>query len=357
MKCLRFSALVRGGAVAALGLSCLCTAASAAQVLYATGGGSPELSALYTIDTSTGVATRVQQFAGIHIYAGGLAYDAATDSMYATGALDSDTGTTRLFKINRFTGGVTVFAGMNPTNNLSAYGLAINPLTGIMYATGGGNQSTALFTINKNTGAETFVGLSGGQCCVSPFGFNMYGLGFRSDGTLFANGITLDDGSSTLYSLNLANGHATIIGGHGVSIGRRLQYSGLACDTNGTMYSLGSTSASAQGLYSVNPATGAATLIGGTVINFGVDGGLAFAPDQPVPQPAALNIAITSTNTLLLSWPTNLVNSFPYVLHENTNLTSTNWVGLTNAPAYFAGTNRVVLPFPSTLRFYRLKTP
>jgi hypothetical protein len=325
-------------------------------VLYATGGGSPELSALYTIDTTTGVATRVQQFAGIHIYAGGLAYDAATDTMYATGALDSDTGTTRLFIINRFTGAVTVFAGMNPTNNLSGYGMSLNPVTGIMYATGGGNQSTALFTINKNTGAETFVGLSGGQCCVSPFGFQMYGIGFRSDGTLFANGITLDDGASTLYSLNLADGHATIIGGHGVSVGRRLEYSGLAFDTNGTMFSLGSTSASAQGLYSVNPATGAATLIGDTVIHFGVDGGLAFAPDQPVPQPVALDIAITSTNTLLLSWPTNLVNSFPYVLHENANLNLAAWIVVTNVPVYANGTNRVILPAPPAERFYQLKT-
>ena len=91
------------------------------------------------------------------------------------------------------------------------------------------------------------------------------------------------------------------------------------------MYSLGSISASADGLYSVNPATGAATVIGALGINFGADGGLAFAPDQPVPQPVALKIAVTSTNTLLLSWPTNANNSVPYVLHQNTNLSSVIW--------------------------------
>ena len=351
----RLSCLRRSGLIAFVVLS-LRTSATASQVLYATGGGSPELSALYTIDTATGAATLVQQFAGIHIYAGGLAYDATTDTLYATGALDSDTGTTRLFILNRFTGAFTYFPGMNPSNNLSAYGLAINPVTGIMYATGGGNQSTALFTINKNTGAETFVGLSGGQCCTSPFGFNMYGIGFRGDGTLFANGLTLDNGTSHLYTLNLASGLATDIGPHGVSTGRDLKYSGLAFDTNGTMYSLGSTSASAQGLYSVNPATGAATVIGDTVIHFGVDGGLAFAPDQPISQPVALRIAGTSTNTLLLSWPTNLVNSFPYVLHENTNFNPATWRVVTNVPAYASGTNQVVLPFPTTNHFFLLKT-
>ena len=343
---------------AALMILCLRSSVQAAQVLYATGTGSPQLSALYTIDTATGAATLVQQFPGIHIYGGGLAYDAATDTLYATGVLDSDTGTSRLFIINRFTGAFTYFPGMSPTINISFGGLAISPVTGVMYATGGsGNQSSALFTINKNTGAETFVGLSGGQCCTAPFGFNMNGLGFSSDGTLFANGFTLDNGDSHLYTLNLASGLAADVGSHGVNLGRSLKHSGLAFNTNGTMYSLGSTSASAQGLYSVNPATGAATVIGDTVLRFGVDGGLAFAPDQPVPQRASLSIALTSTNTLLLSWPTNIVNSFPYVLHESASLNPANWLIVTNAPTYASGTNGVILPRPITNRFYRLQTP
>ena len=62
---------------------------------------------------------------------------------------------------------------MSPTINLTSGGLAINPVMGIMYATGGnGFQSTGLFTIDKNTGAATLVGQGGGECCTAPFGFN-----------------------------------------------------------------------------------------------------------------------------------------------------------------------------------------
>jgi hypothetical protein len=244
---------------------CLAPHAQAGSTLYATGVGQTQLSGLYTIDTVTGAATLACNLSSIHVYGGGLTYDAATDTLYATGVLDSDTGITRLFKINRVTGAWTAFPGMSPTINLSQGGLAINPLTGIMYATGGnGFQSSALFTIDKNTGAATLVGQCGGQCCVSPFGFNINGLGFRSDGTLFANGFTLsgvpvNGAYSYLFTLDLASGLATDVGPHGVNVGRQLNYSGLAFGANGTLYSLGSTSASAQGLYSVNPANGAAT--------------------------------------------------------------------------------------------------
>ena len=343
---------------AALMILCQRSSVQAAQVLYATGTGSPQLSALYTIDTATGAATLVQQFPGIHIYGGGLAYDAATDTLYATGVLDSDTGTSRLFIINRFTGAFTYFPGMSPTINISFGGLAISPVTGVLYATGQGAEGLqALFTIDKNTGAATLVGPTGGTCCAVPYASIIYGLGFSNDGTLFGNGFRIDTGASALFTLNPATGLATDVGPHGVAVGGALKYSGLAFNTTGTMYSLGSTSASAQGLYSVNPATGAATVIGDTVLRFGVDGGLAFAPDQPVPQRASLSIALTSTNTLLLSWPTNIVNSFPYVLHESTNLNSVIWTVVTNVPTYASGTNGVILPRPITNRFYRLQTP
>jgi hypothetical protein len=298
----------------------------------------------------------VQQL-GASVYEGGLAYDAMSDTLYATGFLSSDPGTTRLFIIDRFTGTVTPFPGMGPTIDLSFGGLAIDPATGVLYGTGqNGFQSMALFTIDKNTGAATFVGQCGGECCKAPFGFQLNGLGFRGDGTLFANGYTLDNGASHLYALNLSSGEATDIGPHGVTVGRALKYSGLAFGADGTMYSLGSATSSTQALYSVDPLTGAATVVGDTVIPFGVDGGLAFAPDQPAPQPVALSITVTPTNTLVISWPTNSVNSFPYVLHENTNFNPATWAAITNEPAYSSGTKRVILPFPSTIRFYRLKT-
>lgn len=294
----------------AAGLACALSCwlpASAASLLYATGGGVGELSALYTLNTQTGTPTLLWNFAGVHLYAGGLAYDRASDKLFATGVWDASTGTTRLFSINRFTGVLAEVGPVGDGLNLSAGGLAIHPLTGVMVAVGAGNQSTGLFTLSKTSGAATLVGLSGGQCCVVPFGFNMYGLGFASNGTLFANGRTLSgDGSSHLFTLDQGSGLATDIGSHGVAVGRQLTYSGLAFDANGVLLSMGSYDAASGALFTVNPATGAALSLtapgpyASGPIHFGVDGGLSFAPAAPVPEPASGALLLAGGMALLL---------------------------------------------------------
>ena len=287
---------------AAAGSALLALPASAA--LYATGTGVGELSGLYTVDPLNGTPTLVWNFPGIHIYAGGLAYDNSTDSLFATGAADSSTGTSRLFRIDRSTGAVTALAGLSSFINLSSGGLAINPLTGVMYATGGFNdglsahQSTGLFTLDKTSGAATLIGFAAGNCCSGDFGVMLNGLGFRSDGTLFANGWALggpsypDPSDSHLYTVDLGSGAANHIGATGVTLGRSLKYSGLAFAANGTLLSLGSLDAASGTLYSINPATGLATALAGAglpygsgPIHFGEDGGLTFAPAAAVPEP------------------------------------------------------------------------
>ncbi len=274
-------------------------ASQAFAALYATGGGVGELSGLYIVDPLNGAAALAWNFPGIHIYAGGLAYDTTTNTLYATGAQDSSTGTSRLFIIDRFTGAATPLAGLPSNINLTSGGLAISPITGVMYATGGysdlnPHQSTALFTIDKGTGAATLVGFAGGNCCSGDFGIMLNGLGFRSDGTLFANGWALggpsypDPSDSHLYTVDLATGAANHIGPTGVTLGRSLKYSGLAFRADGTLLSLGSLDAASGALYAVNRATGAATSLSGSglpygagPIHFGVDGALAFAPAGP----------------------------------------------------------------------------
>lgn len=278
----------------------------AMAALYATGGGVGALSGLHIVDPLTGANSPVWSFPSIHIYAGGLAYDAASDKLFATGVEDSSTGTSRLFSIDRATGAVTAYGDINPFINLSSGGLAISPITGVMYATGGYNdgfsahQSTGLFTIDKSTGAATLIGFAGGNCCAGDFGIMLNGLGFRSDGTLFANGWALggpsypDPSDSHLYTVDLATGAANHIGATGVTLGRSLKYSGLAFAADGTLLSLGSLDAASGALYSVDPATGAATSLAGAglpygagPIHFGEDGGLSFAPTAAVPEPAA----------------------------------------------------------------------
>ena len=292
----RLFAAVRTLAWATIGL--LSAGAHAADVLYATGVGSGPnagLSGLYSLDPSNGTSTLLWNFNDIHIYGGGLAYDPGSDLLYATGVKDSDTGTTRLFGIDRYSGVASEIGPVGDGLNLSFGGLAINPLTGVMYATGAGNQSTGLFTIDKHAGAATLVGLSGGQCCVAPFGFNIYGLGFGKDGTLWANGLTLSTPGpdfSHLYTLDLTTGAAADIGAHGVVVGRQVTYSGLAFRDDGVLLSMGSVDAASGGLFAIDTFTGAATSLSGSgipygsgPIHFGVDGGLAFAPTSPAPEP------------------------------------------------------------------------
>lgn len=68
-----------------------------------------------------------------------------------------------------------------------------------------------------------------------------------------------------------------------------------------------------------------------------------------------LNLAVTSTNTLLLSWPTNAVDNFPFVLHQSPDFRTTSWEAVTNVPSCSSGTNSVTLPLPPAPRYYRLK--
>lgn len=260
--------------------------ANAADVLYATGTGySGALSGLYRIDTVSGAVSQVAPLPGISVYENGLAYDAANDALYAIGRQDSLGTQSRLFRIDRFTAQVVAFPPINPAYNLQGGGLALHPLTGELFASGSnGFQSSGIFRIDKQTGVATLIGQAGGSCCVQPFGFSVGGLGFRSDGTLFANGSTLlsslPSGAYTkLMTVSTVTGLASVIGFHGVNVGGQLSSSGLAFGSNGVLYSLGSTSASTTGLYQVDPLTGAATVIANLSQQFGANGGLAFAPD------------------------------------------------------------------------------
>jgi hypothetical protein len=278
-------------------LICASFCTRAAADLYATGGGTGEISGIWNVNPANGNSTLVWNLPGIYVYAGGLAYDAASHLLYATGAEASSTGTSRLFSIDPATGTVTSFPGMSSFINLESGGLAIDPVTGAMYATGGyndgvhGYQSTGLFLIDKVSGQATLIGFAGGNCCAGDFGIILNGLGFRSDGTLFANGFGLggpsypDPSDSHLYTVDLGTGLATHIGATGVTLGRSLKYSGLAFAPGGTLLSMGSLDAASGTLYSVDPATGAATSLSGSgpygsgPIHFGVDGGLTFLPE------------------------------------------------------------------------------
>jgi hypothetical protein len=289
---------------------CLVTPAQAGWTLYATGKGTQGQpnSGLYTIDPNSGLVTSFMQLkpppstTGVIVDSGGLAYDPATDILFATGQDASRQET--LFTINRFDGSTKVIGALKATGQPVGYlppgfsngGLAMDPSTGNMYAVAAnGQQATGLFLVHKtgvpgpNPGSTPTVEAEWKgqteirQPSASP---RLAGLGFH-DGVLYANGINPAAGAnSLLFRVNVSDGATSQIGlGHGVTCGQQLQSSGLASQ-NGTLYSLGCTGPATYGLYKVDPGSGTATLIGPTPTPAcptcsqpgSATGGLAFAP-------------------------------------------------------------------------------
>ena len=166
--------------------------------------------------------------------------------------------------------------------------LAVDPTTGIMYASSSGGAGL-FYSINPSTGAETTIG-----SLVNAQGAP--GLDFSDDGTLYATVNTGGEktGGTSLATINKSTGLVSIIGSLGVS-----NMGAIAFHPNGTLY--GATEKKPEGpfgeLYTINTTTGAATLVtaitdnlnfphagGFSSIQFGCDetlyyGGGSFAGD------------------------------------------------------------------------------
>jgi hypothetical protein len=66
-------------------------------------------------------------------------------------------------------------------------------------------------------------------------------------------------------------------------------------------------------------------------------------------------LALQDSANYVVNWPTNFADGF--VLQSATNLTSTNWLNVTNIPATIAGTNQVTVPKTGGNIFFRLRHP
>jgi hypothetical protein len=73
-----------------------------------------------------------------------------------------------------------------------------------------------------------------------------------------------------------------------------------------------------------------------------------IASPSPTPQ---LHIAVTLTNTVVLSWT---LSSDPFVLQKCPGLSAINWTTVTNTPAVVQQQNQVVLPLSPDNQCYRL---
>jgi hypothetical protein len=89
--------------------------------------------------------------------------------------------------------------------------------------------------------------------------------------------------------------------------------------------------------------------------NYAVVGGfwsiLAAVPSSDAP---LLTISFTATNTALVSWPTP---STGFVLQQNTDLNSTNWVGALETLNDNGTSKFIIVNPPAGNRFYRLFKP
>jgi hypothetical protein len=107
----------------------------------------------------------------------------------------------------------------------------------------------------------------------------------------------------------------------------------------------------------IDPATppgqyfGSVTILGGTNI-FAATNLVSPIFEVSLP-PAALGIAPSGTN-VVLSWATP---SGGFELQKNSDLTTTNWLTVTNASVVTNGQNQVTLSRSNTSQFFRLKYP
>jgi hypothetical protein len=262
----------------------LATSAQAAATLYLTANGVGAVSGLWTVNPATGAATYVGPLRDsgteIYVYAGGLAYDSFTHTLYATG--DSFGGVSTLYTIDPATAAVTA-VGPAGAALFGTSGLAYDPATHKLYAVGrssGTGQVPGLFEVNPASGAATFIG------SYTATGTILNGAGLDPvSGALYANGT--DDflaSSSKLFIVNKGSGAEAVVGSHGLLLGRQMYYGGIAFEpVSNVAYASGSISASESGLYTLNLASGAAALIGSFGAGVGgSDGGLAFIPNGTV---------------------------------------------------------------------------
>lgn len=121
-----------------------------------------------------------------------------------------------------------------------------------------GAHAGTLYTIDTNTNElQTFDTRTLQFTNVASVGasFNFGNLAYNGSTMYMSQGF-----GSNLYTLDLSNGNATLVGNTGIS-----DLFGLAFDGSGNLWGGGSTGP--QGFYSINPSNGASTLVGNPGVN------------------------------------------------------------------------------------------
>ncbi len=195
---------------------------------------------LYSVDRSTGAATLVGS-CGEDLSYSGLAWDSWRRKMYVSDVTLG--GGWGLGTVNLATGAVTVVGGH--VNSIDIGGLAFDSTNDVLY--GADNSCDGLATIDRMTGVST---------CIGPWltTTNILGLAYNNDtDTLFGADPT------NLYTIDRANGVATVVGAHGIGFG---PWIGLEYDAeSGFLFAAGSGDGN---LYVLNQGIGTGILVGPT---------------------------------------------------------------------------------------------
>ena len=133
----------------------------------------------------------------------------------------------------------------------------------------------------------------------------------------------------------------------------------LVCNSAFAQYSIdwftvdGGGGTSSVGLYEISGTIGQPDAGSVSAGNYVIEGG--FWSDLeavPEPGPPGLAIELVSPGSALITWP---APSTGYVLQQNTSLTTTNWVALTNPPVVVNGEIQITVSPTVGNRYYRLK--
>ncbi len=153
---------------------------------------------LVTIDQATGALTIIGPTGASNMH--GLAFDPTTNTLYAMDA-GSDS---QLYTINTSTGVATPIG--SPVVGATVGGLAFDPGSNTLYGIDNFAPQSKLITVNTTTGTHTVVGpLGAGIVDVDALAFS------EPEGKLYA----IDDTTENLLSINPATGAATVIGSTG----------------------------------------------------------------------------------------------------------------------------------------------
>ena len=130
----------------------------------------------------------------------------------------------------------------------------------------------------------------------------------------------------------------------------------LVCNSAFAQYSIdwftvdGGGGTTSDGVYEITGTIGqpdAGSVIAG---NYVIEGGF-WSDLEPVPGAPDLTIERMSPSSVLLAWP---APSNGFMLQQNTNLTTTNWVAVTNPPVVVNGEKQVTVSPLVGNRYYRL---